>query len=319
MLGNEKQITTMRWVLFWIFTTLFVLIVIATLSMVFLGFGEPTESERNLLFKVFIGEIGVSVVALFYSIFGIKTKSKEDKVTICTDSTEVIKSTVEGKDEDSEKKQKNAPIISIDDKLKNELIRLSISALFSIKLHNKYLLVRGGWIKNHYQPVGGVLKRLPSSYHFLSQLGVLDDDKIPINETTKNDLRIRVPGTSLDQFLEWYESGGGREISPWREFYEEMIRSGILLADKFPHISYEHIKRCIHGIQFSTHFQCQELLIAEIYDLLPNTKQVGEFERLQEKTDERYLWTTEEEIRSEGVIPGINFEANISSHSAWIL
>ena len=40
-------------------------------------------------------------------------------------------------------------------------IRISISYLFRIKVKGKYLLVRGDRIKNQFQPVGGVYKRLP--------------------------------------------------------------------------------------------------------------------------------------------------------------
>ena len=68
----------MRWILFWVFIGLFCIIVIATLSAVFLGIGSPSEIERGLLLKIFIGEIGAAVIALFYSIFGLK----RDKDTV---------------------------------------------------------------------------------------------------------------------------------------------------------------------------------------------------------------------------------------------
>lgn len=38
----------------------------------FFGIGSPSESEREFLFKVFVGEIGAAVIALFYSIFGLR-------------------------------------------------------------------------------------------------------------------------------------------------------------------------------------------------------------------------------------------------------
>jgi hypothetical protein len=76
MIGSEKQLSTMRWVLFWIFAILFVLIVIATLAMIFFDFGNPQPEERRLLFKIFIGETGLAVIALFYAIFGLKTGKK---------------------------------------------------------------------------------------------------------------------------------------------------------------------------------------------------------------------------------------------------
>lgn len=64
----------MRWILFWVFVALFVVIVLGTLGAVFFGFGNLTESERSTLFNIFLVEIGVAVVALFYSIFGLKKR-----------------------------------------------------------------------------------------------------------------------------------------------------------------------------------------------------------------------------------------------------
>lgn len=52
--------------------------VLCTLSMVFLGFGSPTGDERSLLVKMLIGEVAASVVALFYSIFGINGAPESD-------------------------------------------------------------------------------------------------------------------------------------------------------------------------------------------------------------------------------------------------
>ena len=73
----EKSNVKMKWVMFWIFLTLFTLSVLCTLAMVFLGFGTPTESERDLLVKGLIGEVATCVVALFYSIFGLKSEQNE--------------------------------------------------------------------------------------------------------------------------------------------------------------------------------------------------------------------------------------------------
>lgn len=75
-MSNQKH--QMKWILFWVFLLLFVIMVICTLSMVFLGFGSPTADERSLLVKMLIGEVAASVIALFYSIFGINEKSSSD-------------------------------------------------------------------------------------------------------------------------------------------------------------------------------------------------------------------------------------------------
>ncbi len=71
---NQKD--QMKWVLFWVFLVLFVLMVLGTLAMVFFDFGSPTESERSLMVKGLIGEVSACIIALFYSIFGLKEDSK---------------------------------------------------------------------------------------------------------------------------------------------------------------------------------------------------------------------------------------------------
>lgn len=76
---NEKQITKMRWFLFYIFASIFVIIVIGTLLVVFFGVGKPTEKERDLLFNFFIVEVGIAIIALFKMLFNLKKKPQEEK------------------------------------------------------------------------------------------------------------------------------------------------------------------------------------------------------------------------------------------------
>jgi hypothetical protein len=84
----------MKWILFWTFLVLFSLSVLGTLGMVFLGFGTPTESERELLVKGLIGEIAACVIALFYSIFGLKKidHSSDEKLKLLENRIEQLES-----------------------------------------------------------------------------------------------------------------------------------------------------------------------------------------------------------------------------------
>ncbi|UCH96346.1 MAG: hypothetical protein JSV88_05685 [Candidatus Aminicenantes bacterium] len=78
--GEKKQTRRMRNVLFCIFLLFFVVIVAGTIATVFLDFGKPTPDERAVLFKVFMVEIGIAVLALFKILFGLKKKpAKEEK------------------------------------------------------------------------------------------------------------------------------------------------------------------------------------------------------------------------------------------------
>lgn len=74
---DRKQRWLMGWILFVVFVCLFIIIVIGTLAAVFFDFGNLTEQESDTLFYVFLVEIGVAVVALFYSIFGLKKRREE--------------------------------------------------------------------------------------------------------------------------------------------------------------------------------------------------------------------------------------------------
>ena len=76
---EKKQITKMRWVLFCIFASIFVIIVIGTLLVVFFGVGKPTEKERDLLFNIFIIEVGIALIALFKMLFNLKKRHQEEK------------------------------------------------------------------------------------------------------------------------------------------------------------------------------------------------------------------------------------------------
>ncbi|MHC4697827.1 MAG: hypothetical protein ACYTFA_13935 [Planctomycetota bacterium] len=74
--SKERQNLWMRAVMFWVFIGLFAGVCTCTMLAVFAGVGDPTEGERSVLFKGFIVEVGVIVVALFHSIFGLARKKR---------------------------------------------------------------------------------------------------------------------------------------------------------------------------------------------------------------------------------------------------
>ena len=82
-------------------------------------------------------------------------------------------------------------------------IRASISYIFQIKVYGGYLLVKGNRI-DQYQPVGGVFKMLSSFKDTKRNYEITDDGRLPIDETSKDDLRIRVQGKNLVKLLNWF-------------------------------------------------------------------------------------------------------------------
>jgi hypothetical protein len=67
----------MRWLLFWVFLSVFVLASLGTLAMVFFGLGSQQHEERMLLIQSLIVATAASVVALFSFLFGIKKGGSE--------------------------------------------------------------------------------------------------------------------------------------------------------------------------------------------------------------------------------------------------
>ncbi|HAO22243.1 MAG TPA: hypothetical protein DCQ37_18325 [Desulfobacteraceae bacterium] len=67
----------MRWIMFWIFTVLFTLIVLSTIAFIFYGVGDVPPEFQKTIFYSFIIEIGGAVVALFYGLFGLKGSSQQ--------------------------------------------------------------------------------------------------------------------------------------------------------------------------------------------------------------------------------------------------
>ena len=106
-------------------------------------------------------------------------------------------------------------------RLRKRYVRVSFSYLFRIEDRGKYLLVRGKRFSHQLQPVGGVYKLSGTARQRLLEWRVQDDDLIPLDEASENDIRLRVPGRNLLAFVRWFERGTDRETSPWREITTE--------------------------------------------------------------------------------------------------
>jgi hypothetical protein len=204
-------------------------------------------------------------------------------------------------------------------KYRKEKIRFSISYLFKIKVDDKYLLVKGKRVPGQFQPVGGVFKRFRESYYALSKLDVTDDDNIPIDDVSIDDLRIKLPARNTVSFLKWYNSQLGREVSPYREFQEELIRTEILKHSDFPYVNYIHRKRHMTKIHYSEHFKCYEILIAEIFDLKPSEEQLSILKTLVGITSDEFIWAKQDLIERKGVTPGQTNSFTISETAIWTI
>lgn len=178
-------------------------------------------------------------------------------------------------------------------------VRISVSYLYRIRVDNEYLLVKGKRF-DQFQPVGGVYKFHPTSSGERIRMQVLDDDLLVPDEVSEGDLRVRVPGKKLLSFVRWFESGRGRETDAWREFYEELIGTAILPESAFPFVNFDRIERLYRPMRYSRWAKSQELLIADIVELLPTPVQLEELRKLKLGGDSRVFWASEDQIRRLG-------------------
>jgi len=178
-------------------------------------------------------------------------------------------------------------------------IRLSIAYLYRIKVDNEYLLVKSR-TRQYYQPVGGCYKTLPGSKKVFEELNVKPDRIIETEKgIAKNDLRVDVKGKNVLNFLRWFDSKKDREISPWREFCEELISENILPWEQFRYIDYE-FKKKVQSPIINLDSGGKGIFVFEIYDLVINDEQLPILKNLKEKQSEKYIWVTDNVIQTLG-------------------
>lgn len=204
---------------------------------------------------------------------------------------------------------------------KDSLVRVSFAYLFRIKVGNKYLLVKNARGTGKYQPVGGVYKfRGAEKEALLNLFQIVDDDKIDIDDSSRDDYRLRLKNGDLRKFVKRFDDRADREniTDLSREFKEELACGPVAGWDR---IEYRVCGRHDAGLRFSDHFQIYELLLADVVELLPTKKQEDDLRSLVEGcASGMFRWATAEEIRSLGTnVASGDLAANIAEHSKKIL
>lgn len=206
-------------------------------------------------------------------------------------------------------------------KHRNEKIRFSMSYVFRIYINDKYLLVKNSkW--NFYQPVGGVYKiNMGEEKMLMDKFGMERDKKMKSSGIAKNDLRVFVPAKNALSFLKWFESGKNREVSHWREFYEELIGPEVLNIQDFPHIEYRFAGNLRTPLKYNKKWNCYELLSYDVYDLIPTSQQEEALTSLLNKGDTEYIkWADEKIINSYGYDEREKQDVyEIGAHTKWTL
>ena len=204
--------------------------------------------------------------------------------------------------------------------LRNKDVRLSIAYLFRIQVDGQYLLVKNR-SRQYFQPVGGAFKTLPGSEKIFEKLSVKSDRMIETeNGIAKNDLRVYVKGLNVIEFLEWFNSKEDRELSPWREFCEELISTEILPWKEFRYIDYKY-KATIETPIINLDSGDKGMFIFEIYDLVANDEQKPILKKLLEDGNtDKFIWANEYLINRLGHDENKKSYAHeIAKHTKWAL
>ena len=182
------------------------------------------------------------------------------------------------------------------------LIRISFAYLYRIKVGNKYLLVQNSRNTGKYQPVGGVYKlNTAEKTELKNRFHVMDDNKILIDESSRNDYRLRMENKYLRRFVKRFNSRKAqreRIDNIGREFKEELIETGIL---SWKQIRYRFCGRHMTELKFGEHFQIYELLLADIVELIPTAEQEADLKNLMDNHSDQYRFASAEQITCLGM------------------
>lgn len=193
---------------------------------------------------------------------------------------------------------------------RNESVRVTVAYLFRIELNGKYMLIKRHKNDNNigYQPVGGAYKYWKDENRDnFEKLGVRPCSCVPRDNDTEDDLRIIInKRKNLTEFLKWFHKRKDRELDPYREFKEELVKPGFLSAESFEDIDYAYVDNNIEGVLKSPVYNVDEVRYADIVDLkLRGDSQKQELIELENKTDE-IIFVTPDEIhrgKTDGGVP----------------
>jgi len=214
----------------------------------------------------------------------------------------LIKSIVDLKDNNnwksSQRKLKRGGFLK-----KDTLIRISFAYLFRIKIDGKYFLVQNTRTKK-YQPVGGAYKFFDEEASYLADyIPCENDNRIPVDKTTKQDYRLLVKNKYLRKFVKRFNKTRDREniMNLSREFVEELFTTNILDESTFDDLTYKYSGRHMTNVAYDNVFNHYELLLADIIEVKLTSIQEELFRNLMEKDCRKYRFAQADEIKSHGV------------------
>lgn len=202
-------------------------------------------------------------------------------------------------------------------------VRISISYLYRIVIRDprdnqeRFLLITNAkW--GNVTPVGGTYKYFDSAEAFLKSVDAKACVEAEANEREdyKNDLRLILPVNNLWKIFNWFDKGFEREYDVIREFYEELIDSGLCGLSEFKKLNYSKYASHKRFHKYNKAKGYYEIHQFDVFQIFLNGTQESEINtciencsKAQRKDDVRttarlYL-ASEEEIRKDRLSNGL--------------
>lgn len=192
----------------------------------------------------------------------------------------------------------------------NRKVRLSFAYLIRIKTNSHYLLIKHP-NHNRFQPVGGVYYQECSEY-LLRKFGFQRDNK----PGDPKDIRGNIEGKNVSKFIRWFDKKKNREITPYREFKEELINEEIFPNELFNNPNIVFRKTFYRGVSWSDYYNTLELMRFDIYELIPSSEQLEFLRKL--KSNKKIYLANEDEMKTMGITPN-NDKQKFGTQTKYIL
>lgn len=184
-------------------------------------------------------------------------------------------------------------------------IRITCSYLFRIELGGRYFLIKDEHGGNKYRPVGGVYKYNREEIDLFERFGAEYDGFHDPDEDVDCDLRIVLPWKAYKNFFDWFASNRARECiyDVSREFVEELIRTGVVDAQAFDHLSYTYTGSYLEKSKNES-LGLQQYRRYDIITLNMDKPQRACFNALMSKRSDDYVFAINTYIKGGSVVDG---------------
>ena len=201
-------------------------------------------------------------------------------------------------------------------------IRVSASYLFNIIISDEkedlFLLVKSDR-RDQYQPIGGCYKYFPEAIEFLTTLGFVPEKKSN-GVDSSFDIRMAIPEENIELFLNWYNSGKGRETSFYREFIEEVVN---YLPEEqkqnFSKLCCELIKKGVCDIFFDDEKKIKSIKPMDIIAIKLTPVQFHNIRQLVYSNSSRFILATRKDIENGFKLDDSFNKLTIGAHTYKIL